>query len=206
MNQKAFWETNWNKEAARLPVNSFARRAYKLIKPKHRTLLDLGCGNGTDSLYFAKKGLIVTAVDWSNNALRQLKEVIRRQGIKNVKAVQNDIAKISFRPDSFDVVYAHLSLHYFDDTTTRKIFNHIHKVLKPDGLFFVKCKSVQDKFYGLGRKIEENVYEHRGHLRHFFSKNYMIDLLRKFQLIRVRRTSSFYYDYKCSFIEAVAKK
>lgn len=206
MDQKTFWEINWSKETIRLPVNSFARKAYELIGSKRRTLLNLGCGNGADSLYFAKKGLMVTAVDWSSNALHQLGETIKRHGIKNVKVVQQDIAKMSLKSNSFDIVYAHLSLHYFDDKTTRKIFDYIHEVLEPDGLFFVKCKSVWDKFYGLGRKIDEDVYEYHGHLRHFFSKDYMIDLLKKFQVIKVRRTSSFYYDYRHFFIEAIAKK
>ena len=66
-------------------------------------------------------------------------------------------------------------------------------MLKRGGLLFVKCKSTDDMLYGKGRKLEENMYVFRGHVRHFFDKDYMIALLAKFQIIRVRRSSSAYH-------------
>ncbi len=104
------------------------------------------------------------------------------------------------------MIYAHLSLHYFNDKTTKEIFNKLYKILKKDGLLFVKCKSTNDMLYGQGRKLEENMYEYQNHIRHFFDKKYTTTLLAKFQLIKVRKSSSVYHSYKSSFIEAIAKK
>lgn len=42
--------------------------------PKRRTILDLGCGNGRDSIYFSRSGLNVTAIDASDSVIRQLKQ------------------------------------------------------------------------------------------------------------------------------------
>ena len=206
MNQKKLWQSKWNDENSQLPPNNFAIRAYKLIKSKHKTLLDLGCGTGRDSLYFANKGLIVTAADWSQNGLEQLQKLAEKRKVANLEVIQQDISKLTFKPNSFDVIYAHLSLHYFDNKTTSEIFNKLHSVLKRDGLLFVKCKSTDDMLYGQGRKIEENMYERENHIHHFFDKEYMTALLAKFQIIEVRRSSSVYHRYKSSFIEAIAKK
>lgn len=206
MDQKKLWQTKWSDKTSYLPPNNFANRAYKMIKPKHKTLLDLGCGNGRDSLYFARKGLKVTAADWSQSSLDQLQKLAEKRKVANFEVVQQNISKLMFKPNSFDVIYAHLSLHYFDDKTTREIFNKLYGVLKKDGLLFVKCKSTDDMLYGRGRKLEENMYEHREHVRHFFDKEYMNALLAKFQIIKVRRSSSIYHSYKSSFIEAIAKK
>jgi len=206
MDQKKLWQTKWSDKTSQLPPNNFAIRAYKLLKQKHKTLLDLGCGTGRDSLYFANKGLEVTAADWSQSGLDQLQKLAEKRKVANLGVIQQDISKLTFEPNSFDIIYAHLSLHYFDDKTTREIFNKLHSVLKRDGLLFVKCKSTGDMLYGQGRKIEENMYERENHVRHFFNKDYMDALLAKFQIIKVRKSSSIYHSYKSSFIEAIAKK
>lgn len=177
-----------------------------MIKSKHKTLLDLGCGAGRDSLYFAQKGLKVTATDWSQSGLDQLRKLAEKNKVANLEVIQQDISKLTFNPNSFDVIYAHLSLHYFDDETTKQICDKLYSVLKKDGLLFIKCKSTDDMLYGRGRKLEENMYKHRDHVRHFFNKEYMTALLAKFQIIKVRRSSSVYHSYKSSFIEAIAKK
>jgi ubiquinone/menaquinone biosynthesis C-methylase UbiE len=209
MDQKKLWQSKWSDKTLQLPPNNFASGAYKMIESKHKTLLDLGCGTGRDSLYFAHKGLKVTAADWSQSGLDQLKKLVEKRKIANLDnldVIQQDISKLTFKPNSFDVIYAHLSLHYFDDKTTKEIFNKLYSILKRDGLLFVKCKSTDDMLYGQGHKLEENMYERQNHVRHFFDKDYMTALLAKFQISKVRRSSSVYHSYKSSFIEAIAKK
>lgn len=206
MDQQQIWEAKWSDPALTLPANNFARRAYSLLDPSHKTLSDLGCGAGGDALYFAKKGLQVTAVDWSTTGLTILSDRAKRQKLGNITVLQQDITRLDFPKVSFDVVYAHLSLHTFDSQTTQNIFETIHYILKNDGLFFVKCKSVDDLRFGQGRKIADNTYEHKGKIRHFFDKEYMHSLLDNYRDVRVRRSSSVYHSYKASFIEAVAKK
>jgi len=87
MNQEKLWQAKWNDKTSQLPPNSFASRTYKLIKPKHKTLLDLGCGNGRDSLYLARKGLYVTAVDWSKSGLDQLRKLAEQKKIVNLEII-----------------------------------------------------------------------------------------------------------------------
>lgn len=199
--EKEYWKNEWlNRPEER--KNSFAVRAFSLIKnKKFKKILDLGCGDGRDSKYFAQKGFDVMCVDFSKTGIDKVKQY----NIKNIKAVKKNIQDISFSKNYFDVVYAHLSLHYFDDKTTNKIINKIYNILKPGGYFFIKCKSVEDSLYGVGDKVGENMYR-KSHLRHFFTKEYMKEKLHKFKIIKIRKTSSTYNVYKSSFIEAVAKK
>lgn len=200
MNDVNFWEKAWSKNSIN-PTNNFARRSYKLIKTKKlKTLLDLGCGLGSDSIYFSNKGLEVIAIDQSEKSI----EILRKRNNK-IKSIVKDIKDLKLRSNSIDVIYAHLSLHYFDDKTTTKIFNNLYRIMNKNGLFFVKCKSVEDKLFGKGEKIAENIYKET-HLRHFFTKEYMEEKLEKFKIIKIRRTSSVYHEYKSSFIEAIATK
>ena len=200
MKNSEYWKNKWVFRPTE-PANNFAVRAYKLIKRKKlKTLLDLGCGDGRDSIYFFNKGLKVRAVDFSFSGIKKLK-------LQNPKVnyILSDIKKIKFKTNSFDIIYAHLSLHYFDDETTSKIFDNLYRILKKNGLLFVKCKSIDDKLFGKGKKIGENIYE-KGHIRHFFSKEYMKEKLKKFKIIKIQKTSSVYHNYKSAFIEAAATK
>ncbi|MEI8130719.1 MAG: class I SAM-dependent methyltransferase [bacterium] len=200
MSDQTYWKNKW-KSRAKEPANNFAVRAYKLVEDKkYTTLLDVGCGNGRDSLYFAEHGFKVTAVDFASSGIKQLQ-------LENpaISCVFSDITQMNFKANSFDVIYAHLSLHYFDDEMTTKIFADLYKMLKKGGTIFVKCKSVDDALYGKGKKVGEHMYKD-DHVRHFFSKEYMFEKLHDFSIIKIRKTSSVYHHYKSAFIEAVATK
>jgi ubiquinone/menaquinone biosynthesis C-methylase UbiE len=192
------WQTKWAKN--NWPTSRFARRVYLFLKNKKvKTILDLGCGSGRDSIFFTKKGFDVIALDVFVDDKQQ--EKLKRFDIKFLK---EDIKNIKFKTNSFDVIYAHLSLHYFNDKTTDKIFNNLYNILKPGGYIFVKCKSTTDPYFGQGKKIEENYYDF-GHKRYFFTKEYMIGKLKKFKIIKIQKTNCIHPD-KASFIEAFAKK
>jgi len=200
--QKKLWISKWENGKVKA-VNNYARRSFSEIE-KHgdlKTLLDLGCGAGQDAVYFAKQGLRVTAADFSEPGLRFVPK-----GIKNLESVYLDIADLKLKNNSFDVIYAHLSLHYFSDNATTQIFDKLYSVLKKGGLIFIKCKSTDDALYGLGEKIESNMFYKDNHVRHFFTKEYMKEKLAKFDLIKIRKTSSVYRHYKSAYIEAIATK
>ncbi len=200
MEDRKFWKSRWT-SSKKLPPNNFAKRAYSLIKKKKfKTVLDVGAGNGRDSAFFLEKGLAVTAIDFSESGIEKIKSLN-----SEVKTYCTDIRKIKLPKNSFDVIYAHLSLHYFNDKETEKIFDNLYGILKKGGLIFVKCKSIDDALYGKGKKMGEDMYI-KDHMRHFFSKDYMTDKMRKFKNVKVRKTSSVYHSYKSDFIEAVASK
>jgi cyclopropane fatty-acyl-phospholipid synthase-like methyltransferase len=65
--------------------------------------LDLGCGDGRDAIFLAKKGFDVTAVDFSPTALK----IARKNGIEagvSVNFVQDDITKLRHVTGTFDLV------------------------------------------------------------------------------------------------------
>jgi len=78
-----------------------------------KTLLEIGCGPGAASLFFAARGANVIAVDVSAKAIDDLKEHCARSGIANVHAVCADAFGIETLPE-VDFVYGSLVLHHIE--------------------------------------------------------------------------------------------
>ncbi len=141
---------------------------YKDILSKAKTsILDLGCGEGNDTLYLKERGYDVISLDYSKSALD-----IVKNNIKGAKTVLADISnELPFENDSFDIVIADLSLHYFDLNTTKKILGEIKRILTPSGHLFARVNSSDDINYGAnqGVRIEENYYFVSGYNKRFFT-------------------------------------
>ena len=187
-------------------LNPFAKEVLCIIKnPKGLALLDLGCGDGRDAEFFFHQGFTVTAVDLAEEAIQLLQE-----HIPQIHAVCMDIREVDFPSESFDVLYAHLSVQYFDDATTRSIFHNMHRMLRPDGYLFVKCKSTKDPLFGKGEKMGENLYRYGKTntvmIRHFFTDDYMGELLKGFSQKHVSSSTAVYDGKESAFIDAVARK
>ena len=130
-------------------------------------VLDLGCGCGNNSLYLTKQGIKVIACDYSTAAL----EIVK----KNMPEVETKCFDIShplpFENNTFELIIADLSLHYFYSQTTKNILNEIKRILKPNGVLLARVNSIYDINYGAkkGELLENNYYFVNGHNKRFFS-------------------------------------
>jgi len=70
-------------------------------------VLDVGCGEGADAIWLARRGWTVTAVDVSDVALGRARDAARLAGVV-VEWVSGDALEVPFRARSFDL----LSMQY----------------------------------------------------------------------------------------------
>lgn len=208
MDQLQHWNNAHTHQRLRdysLSQTSFAEEVTTtLIEPIK--LLELGCGEGNDSIFFAQQGHQVVATDFSNVVIEQNQN---NSNNPNVKFDILDMRKpFAFDDNRFDVIYARLSLHYFSDVITRRLFNEISRVLKPHGSIYFMCKSTTDSLYGKGTKIEQDIYENDGHVRHFFSEKYAQAICHDagLSIEKVATGNELIYGRRSSFIKVVAHK
>lgn len=202
---------HWNKLHKQRSVNhysdlpsDFAEEVLGIIKP-FSLVLELGCGVGNDSAAFAKAGHTVLATDFSEVAI--IKNSERFKDIPNLSFEALDISMpMEFKDNHFDVVYARLSLHYFSDKATKKVFKGIHRVLRPNSFLCFICKSIKDPLYGKGEELEKDMFEYDGHLRHFFSEEYVKECLgNNFRIEKIESGEEKFYGKESAFVKLIAR-
>jgi 2-polyprenyl-3-methyl-5-hydroxy-6-metoxy-1,4-benzoquinol methylase len=119
-----------------------------------KRLLDIGCGLGESSVYFALKGAEVTAVDLSPGMVQTASELAKTHGVRveGVVAAAEDLPVTS---SHYDVAYAANTLHHTPDR--RKFLQHIQRALKPGGRVFLWDPLAYDPIIDIYRRMATRV-------------------------------------------------
>lgn len=142
---------------------------------KEKTILDLGCGNGRDSLFFYKNHMNVTAIDASSEVIDKLR---RENAEDNIYFICDDfVCSTAIFAGQYDYCYSRFSLHAINKEQESEVINNVYKVLKEGGRFFIETRSVNDELYGKGEKVAEDSYYYEGHFRRFIRKEVLIQKL-----------------------------
>ena len=97
-----------------------------------KKLLDIGCGLGEASVYFALKGANVTSSDLSSGMLEHTKRLAADNGVR-VATHLAQAEDMSLAPDQkFDIIYAGNLLHHID---IEQMLTQIEPHLEKDGVF-----------------------------------------------------------------------
>lgn len=152
--------------------SDFAQKCYSDFKRYDvKRLLELGCGQGRDSVFFASNGLDVYAVDSSKVAIENINQKIRGKNISLHLSYFEVRQTLPFDSSHFDAVYSHMFYNMrFTDVELSFLFKESSRVLKNNGLLYFSVRSDNDVLYNKGKKIGNNIYEINGFQIRFFSK------------------------------------
>lgn len=207
MNNKQFWNDVFKNVKEKKPKYDLWLDEYTdiLEKTKEKYIIDLGCGCGGDTLYLIERGYNVIACDCSEEALN-----IINKFLPEVKTIQMDISKtLSFEDESVEVIIADLSLHYFNDETTKNIIREIKRVLKSDGRLIGRVNSINDLNYGAGsgQEIEKNFYLTEEGYKRFFNEEDIRCYFKEFAIeVCAEKSVMKYGNEKKSFEFVVTKR
>ena len=156
-----------------------AKMANDLIHDKSiKNILEIGCGQGRDSIFFSEKGYSIETFDISENAITSVNKTKKSFNLKNLNAIVHDVTEpFPYSNNFFDFVYSNLALQFFDINSLEKIFDNINKVMKDDTTILFSTKKKGDKYYDFGTKISEDAYEHKGIIRYFYDKSVLEHML-----------------------------
>lgn len=107
----------------------FLDKFLKFLK-KGNKILDIGCGTGSLTNYFFKKGIIVEGIDLSTKMIE-----IAKGNYPKIPFRKIDIRKMNYRENSFDGVWAAYSLFHVNKKEFLKAVKKIRDILKSNGIF-----------------------------------------------------------------------
>jgi len=173
--QRAHWEAALGERPDRYGAEASepARAALVLFRDrKIRDLLELGSGQGRDTVFFAQAGLAVTAADFASAAASTVAVKAEASGVtERVSAVECDVRQpLPFPDRSFDACYAHmLFCMALSESQLHALAAEIWRVLRPAGLCVYTARTTVDPDYGRGVPLGGDLYELDGFVVHYFS-------------------------------------
>ena len=188
--QRDFWRQRYTEDPAffgRSP-SDFARWCLPLLRAEASTreVIELGCGYGRDTRYFAQEGFLVRGVDLAGIPVPDAEGAT-----PSVEVIEAECLDFLERQGSgsADAVYSNMFFNMdFTEEEHRVLFRAVHRVLRPAGLHLYSARSTSDPWYGRGRPIGPDTFDPAPHgvPMHYFSEDYA-DRLATEGFVAVRR-------------------
>lgn len=134
-------------------------RSYQLLHLENgQKILDLGCGNGYDTIEIAKiaghKSLVV-GLDHDANMLKTAKDIRAQTNLTNIEYVLSEASCIPFENNTFDAIRIERVFQHLEDSFT--VMHEVERVLKPNGRLVI----IETDWMGLSLLVEETVIERK---------------------------------------------
>jgi SAM-dependent methyltransferase len=171
MVDRSYWNDFYKKGVAPENCSTFAASVVPLIS-KTEPLLEYGCGNGRDAFFFAKQGISVWACDLADEEM-QLLNTKSTNG--NPKFFVGDFTNLPAMDKKFGSIYSRFTLHAVPVEGASRSLKWAWNNLLEGGMLFIEVRSVKDKMYGKGTKVEgeKDAYINT-HYRRFVRKDELV--------------------------------
>lgn len=191
---KTYWREFYSRHKIGVEPSLFARFVYKnyllesikcdtnkYAESNAPSLLELGCGNGRDSLYFANNGIDTTAIDQVQEEIAFLNGYAKTlQDSKQSPQTQNaprflcgdftQLDSFSFQ-QQFDCIYSRFTLHSVNKDQQDKTLADCLKYCKNGGILAIEVRGEKNSLCGKGEAVENepNAFIYDNHYRRFLN-------------------------------------
>ena len=176
--KKYYWDKIYSKVENIKKPSSFAKfclKKYINIK-KDRKLLDIGCGDGRDTIFFSKK-LHSTGIDKSKVAVDFLKNKYSKNKEIIFYRINLDYLNRS-KLLKYDYIYIRFLFHAINLSSENKLFKQLKILMKKNCIIMAEFRSDKDPLMKLGKKISINE-TYTDHYRRFINFEKFIDTVKK---------------------------
>jgi len=171
---------------------------------------DFGCGPGLYTTKFAKKGAIVTGIDFSENSIKYAIDQAQKNNLE-IKYVLQDYLKFE-TDDRFDLI----TMIYWDFCVLNPVqrallLKKFHRLLKPDGCILLDVNSLvkfatRQETRGCEYSKQDGFWSKDAHytFHNVFKYDEECLVLDKFSIIEASRTRENYNWHQCYSIESIS--
>ncbi len=166
-----------------------ALQAVKIFRKEGiKNILELGPGQGRDTLFFAQAGFHIHALDYSRKGINSINKKANLLGLSKFITTKNfDVRKtLPFNDETFDGCFSHmLYCMAFSTKELEWLSSELLRILKPGGINIFTVRHTGDADYGSGIHWGEGLYETKGFIVHFFSKEKIKQLSNGFEIVNI---------------------
>lgn len=146
-------------------------------------LLEVGCGNGRDSFYFASQGHRVIGIDTCPAAIDFCRSVQATNTTFLCGSLASVAPQISKQPTA---IYSRFCLHAMTEIEQSETLEMAHRLLPLAGKLYVECRSILDPMADMGESLSPTE-RNFGHYRRFIVREELEQQLRNigFELLYV---------------------
>jgi SAM-dependent methyltransferase len=152
------------------------------------TVLELGAGQGRDTLFLARRGFNVHALDYAPEGLEAIDAHADAMGLADRVTVEHrDVRqRLPIGEAGVDASYSHMLLCMALTTPELEgLVADLRRVVRPGGLVVYTARTTDDAHYGAGVAHGDDMYEHGGFVVHFFDRALIERLSSGFELVDV---------------------
>lgn len=189
--QQSHWDSTYagmddffGKEPSELAVSALGT----LKDNGAKDVLELGCGQGRDSYFLCRNGFSVTALDYSETGVCQMKERAAASGVGMNLLVHDAREPLPFPDGSFDAVFSHMffTMELSEDEVAR-ILGECRRVLRPGGLNIYSVRNDHDPHYGKFEQRGKDMWRNpMGFVVHFFDEETIRRLSTGYDLLWIK--------------------
>ena len=173
--------------------NAFGSKPYFLVKnfvkyKRTGKVIDAGCGDGRNSIFLAKKGYIVSAIDLSEIAINKIKNKSKLLNL-DLNLEINDVRDILLKKQ-FDIVISTFISQYFDKKSFLKFIVKMQNCTEIKGIHVISFMNDQSNFKSA---INNNWY--------LPSTVDIVSLYKNWQILEISETKSDVYSKNNTLIK-----
>ncbi|MBV6639213.1 MAG: class I SAM-dependent methyltransferase [Cyclobacteriaceae bacterium] len=110
---------------------------------EHQKLLDIGCGEGRNLIYFLQNDFDIYAIDIDRSSVDLVRYMVKSFGKDPTKIIQHDIRDPLSDMSPMDAVICSRVLHFCEDENSfLKAWQNISHLLGPGGLLYLSMDSI----------------------------------------------------------------
>lgn len=207
-------------------VSYYLRARYKDFELAQLKFLEIGCGGGVNLAWLAHKGVSVSGIDISQEALALCEKRLRHGGVSWNDLLHASAEELPFEENIFSGVVESCVIQHIPTEKITQTFNEIYRVLKVGGVFIGHMLDRDSSAFSRtpsssGDVLFQDDSKPRFYLTnighaHFFSEEELRLYLKDFSEIDISKTTCFlpkeeaqrrgYSEYKQSFWSVYAIK
>ncbi|MBF0545746.1 MAG: methyltransferase domain-containing protein [Candidatus Riflebacteria bacterium] len=141
---KNYWEKIWGKFLKHPGLIAPSGKLVQLLLPylpRHASILDLGCGEGRNTLYLGRIGYKVFGIDLSFIAVKLLYNNLFEEEVKGI-ALTGDARKLPFHDNAFHAILAHNLFDHLDSEGFWIGLKEAYRTLKSNGIILMTIDSL----------------------------------------------------------------